>query len=1577
MRQPSLYARTLAGLVIAALPGTTFADTYTFSITPPESLELIDGVNGLQNITSGTFNLTGLIGYSQTETTGLIILDPDDPLDDISQPATIGSGVKMGLLEVDSGFEVLMATGFFESPMLANDANFEAIVGAVRPSGPTDYTLYLPSDTTQPLRTQLTTLELEPLEDNIDVFVEVGLLIDPTIQIAPSMDLLNPDAEVFELRGDPLDGTPTWFVGIGGATDPGGSSGGGGTATASSALAGMKPHGTIAIGGCIRGSLCTAVWTGSAGDWNTPSDWDIGLVPFNGNFDGSTFNVLIDNGAGGASTTTLANNVQIVNLTISTGDRLDLVASLGVTGGTLTNQGEIVMNSVSSRLDILDSLSLTGGGELILHDPSALIRQFSGSTGLINDDHTIRGHGTINSTVTNSGTIRAEEGTLNLAATNNAGGAIEIASDGILNLTGAVTGGNVHGELGGLISGNTLANLTTTGTLRIRPQDLRIEGVITNNGTITYEDAMSSGESLFVLGDVILAGTGEVVLNSNVAGINVFSGSPTLTSANTIRGNGTINVPMINQHVIRAEGGTLNLGTTDNSAGIIQIAADGILNLTGPVTGGAVSGSAGSFISGNSIKDLTTSGTLTIRQQDLRIEGTITNNGTITYEDAGASGESLYVIGGVTLGGTGEVVLNSTLAQVAVFSGSPSLTSTNTIRGLGTINVAMVNQGTIRAEGGVLNLGTTDNSAGVIEIASDGTLNLTGTVSGGTLDAAAGSLIRGNTLKDLTTSGTLTIAQLDLRIEGTITNDGTITFENAGVSGESLFPIGHATLAGAGEVVLNSSLAGINLFSGITSLTSTNTIRGLGSVSIAVTNQGTIRAEGGTLNLTTVDNALGTIEIAADGVLSFTAVTGGNVVNEPGSMIRSGRLTDVAASGTMTLTPADLTLEGAITNAGVITFENNAIVSQEVLFLFGPVTLDGGGEVVLNSTDAAIVNGGGGGGGGRLNNVDNTIRGFGSITAPVTNQHDIVVDGGTLNLATTDNTGGTIKVNAGAKLNMTGTLSGGTLNVMPGGQLMGPRLANLTTAGTVTTSPSDLTLEGTITNTGVITFENNPIASEETLFVFGPVTLDGMGEVVLNSTDAAIRDGGAGNLTNVDNTIRGFGSISVPVTNQHDIVVDGGTLNLATTDNTGGTIKVNAGAKLNMTGTLSGGTLNLMPGAQVMGGRLKDLTTVGTLLVTPSDVFLEGTITNTGAIEFEDNPIASQEALSLFGPVTLNGGGEVVMNSADAAIVNAGGGSLTNVDNTIRGFGSIHVPVVNDGVIRAEGGKLTLNSADVGGDGSMFIEAGAELEFNGNTLHQHTISVDPAGEFDFNGSRLEVVDFVGDLALEFGDTFAPGSSPALSTVDGSFTMVANTVLEIEVVTPGITVGTDFDQLNVVGPVTLAGTLKIVPEDGLSVAPGTEMTVVTFPSRTGVFDAVEGSLVDTTSALVPGYGDTAVTLRASIPGDVNFDDSVSVADLSTFALNFNTAPGLFDEATGVRSWELGDFNADGLVTVADLSLLALNFGVGTEASTVGLSLAEAAAIAGIDPALLPEPGVGVLLGVGLAGFGRRRGRVAGV
>ena len=172
-------------------------------------------------------------------------------------------------------------------------------------------------------------------------------------------------------------------------------------------------------------------------------------------------------------------------------------------------------------------------------------------------------------------------------------------------------------------------------------------------------------------------------------------------------------------------------------------------------------------------------------------------------------------------------------------------------------------------------------------------------------------------------------------------------------------------------------------------------------------------------------------------------------------------------------------------------------------------------------------------------------------------------------------------------------------------------------------------------------------------------------------------------MTNIDNTIRGSGSIDVDLINE-----------------AAGRVEIAVGDLLTIR-DVTGGTINGETGA-VFGGNgvFRDLTFTGSLAATTTATpTLQGAIDNRGTLTFAGTPLnVTNESLLISGDVLLSGGGEIVLVEAnDSVIANAGAtpGTLTNVDNTIRGAGQIQsLTLNNQGTIRAEGGEVTFTGVD-------------------------------------------------------------------------------------------------------------------------------------------------------------------------------------------------------------------------------------------------------------------------------------------
>ena len=102
------------------------------------------------------------------------------------------------------------------------------------------------------------------------------------------------------------------------------------------------------------------------------------------------------------------------------------------------------------------------------------------------------------------------------------------------------------------------------------------------------------------------------------------------------------------------------------------------------------------------------------------------------------------------------------------------------------------------------------------------------------------------------------------------------------------------------------------------------------------------------------------------------------------------------------------------------------------------------------------------------------------------------------------------------------------------------------------------------------------------------------------------------------------------------------------------------------------------------------------------------------------------------------------------------------------------------------------------------LERGS-VTIDGGTLQTDTLDNQVGGTLTVVSGELMVVDMIGDLLID-GGVYAPGASPALSTITGDYTQGALGTLEIELA--GLAAGTEYDVLDISGSASLGGTLDV-------------------------------------------------------------------------------------------------------------------------------------------------------------------------
>lgn len=897
--------------------------------------------------------------------------------------------------------------------------------------------------------------------------------------------------------------------------------------------------------------------------------------------------------------------------------------------------------------------------------------------------------------------------------------------------------------------------------------------------------------------------------------------------------------------------------------------------------------------------------------------GVIDNQGVIRLLSTGSVTDIRPSGGEITLTGGGVVIMsNNANNRIFGVSGGSLLIVDQLIRGAGQIGVNVTNvtnQGTIQAdEAGPLTIDPAASpfvNMGVLRADSGGVLRLVN----GSFASAAGTIeARDNSIVEL--SG------------ATIIGGGGVS-EPTGL----IRVAGNSTLdADGGWFSLDGD---VNVLNGVV-LTVIGDVENAGTIHLASTGSTTdLRPSDGACNLT----GGGTVNMGNHTNNRILGVSGGAIVNVDNTIQGSGQIG-------VNQTP--------ITNHGFIIADQPTPLivdpSTSPLINTGTLRADFGATLVLNPGD-----------------FDNT---GGTIEALDASQVDLVsaaVFGGTLR----DVDAGTIRVTGNCTLDGTGqaVTVDAALNLV--------NLANLM-------------LRGTIINLGA--FNLNSTGSVTDLEpTGGVVTLTGGGTVNLgNHTNNRILGVSGGTLINVDNTIRGAGQIGVNVTdgfiNQGTVIADqpvslvidpagtpfvndgafiadlGATLRLqgGGFNNAGGVIEARDASRVDISAaTISGGTLTTagsgvirLPDSGTLDGVTDTLINQGRIdLLNDADITVRGTIQNEGLINvtttgnFTDFEVTG-------GPVMFTGGGEIAMtNHANNRFFGVSGGSLVNVDNTIRGSGQIGInatPITNlgtiaadqpialtinqdntigmsnQGMLRAAGGStMAIGDGPFTTSGAVLVEAGAIMTRAGDftqTAGTTTVdgTLDPTGIFDLQGGTLAGRGTIAANVTSSGTT-APGTSAGALTINGMFTQTAAGQLDIEV--GGLLPGDEHDQLVVTGAATLDGTLTVSFIDGFVPAIGQTFTVMTYPSRTGNFVAVN-------VPCPPGFGVSVIVLDTSVVveivppaaslGDMNCDCVVNFFDIEPFTL------ALIDSAAYLEQYgpcdpAKADVNADTDVDAGDI------------------------------------------------------------
>jgi hypothetical protein len=690
----------------------------------------------------------------------------------------------------------------------------------------------------------------------------------------------------------------------------------------------------------------------------------------------------------------------------------------------------------------------------------------------------------------------------------------------------------------------------------------------------------------------------------------------------------------------------------------------------------------------------------------------------------------------VTIGNTSDGFVTENLAKAS--AASLSILSGNGLR-VDAGNLLTVGGATTVASGGELLVD--DNDAGGSTLSS-GSLTNAGffQIGNGSMTAASTAKVAG-TLNN--TGGTIYVeggeasgANALLSVSGAAPATLTGSYELYGSSGSAAVEFGSGGITSIGDGSTNSGyvrLDGTNAYLEVGATNSNSALTGLKTIA----SNGELELENGAVVTTTgaLNNA-GKLGIDYDG-------NGGSSMSIGGSLTNSGTLlvgNDDAFGSTMKIGGPSLTNTGSINlsgGSGVAELEINA----------PKVTVSGAGTINLSNIASNVISGASAT--DTLINSGNTIQGSGSIAdIGLINSGTILADQSTpLVIAPSSlglNNQGTLGVNAGSTLQITGTNGGSLLNfsgtTLTGGTYMvGGTLQFGASGSSIVTNAANITLLGA--GSQIIDLSGgNVLANFATNAATGSFTITGGRSFTTkgnftNNGSLEVDSGSTfvvnGNLTNLSGTTLTGGTYNVGGTLQFNgagVVTDAANISLTTSSaqiisqnganaltnlaaiSSAGSLSLSGGANFTTAGNFTNnGNLTVASGSNfVVNGNLSNL--LGTTL-------LGGTYNIGGSLQFNGANIVIDAA-------------NISLTSNSAQIVNqTGGNALANLATIAGGSFSL-----SGGASFTTAGKFNNAGMLNIGNGSNFVVNGNLANLSGTTLTGGVYSI--AGTLQFNGANI-------------------------------------------------------------------------------------------------------------------------------------------------------------------------------------------------------------------------------------------------
>jgi fibronectin-binding autotransporter adhesin len=1073
------------------------------------------------------------------------------------------------------------------------------------------------------------------------------------------------------------------------------------------------------------------------------------------------------------------------------------------------------------------------------------------------------------------------------------------------------------------------------GTLRLASGVIlsSINTLTVDGGTFDLNGNTQTFSALAGTGGTIALGSGTLTVNQStstsfageITGSGAFvkngSGTLTLTGANTYSGGTTVN------------GGILR-GTTESLQGsIVTNAAVYFFQATTGTYAGVMSGSGSMLVTGGGKVILTGnstySGGTTVGAGNVLqlgnggttgwIAGNVVTHGTLAFnrsDDVVFAGD-ISGIGGINLLGPGTVTLtgNNTFLGDITVGGTIRAGSDSELGPIG--NVLRLAGGTVQATASFTSTRPFELASGTGTFDTNGNdLTLSGVVSGsgalaktgtGTLILAGANTYTGGTnvnagILQLGAGGSLLVGSVLNILGGTFDLNGAsqTVGELSGLNGAITLGSGTLTVDQTTDTTVGAAISGsgslVKTGSGTLTLIGTNSYTGGTTVSAGTLAGSTDGLQGDILNDAAVvfdQTTDGTYAGIMSGSGTLTKAGGGNVTLSGANTYSGG--TTVSAG---TLTGTSTSLQGAIVNNSLVTFDQNFDGTYAgVMSGTGLLTKIGTGNLTLSG--ANTYNGGTTVSGGILTGTSTSLQG--AITNNAAVAFDQAFDGTYAGIMSGS---GSLTKSGGGNLTLSGantysggtTISDGTLtgtttslqgNIANSGALFfdqataGTYAGILSGSGNLVVANGDVTFTGANTYSGTTTVQGGAtlrlgtggsLGATRLLDVNATGTFDlgGRAQTVGGLTgNGTVRLGTGGALTVDQATNQTFAGV---IAGDGSLIKSGsGTLLLTGTNTyTGGTV-VNAGVlQMGATNTMplfrpltvNGGTFDLNGYNQMVGtlsgsGGTIDLGAATLTLIQPSEATYHGVIVGTGALDIQ---AGGGVRITLTGANTYSGGttlsGVWLTGTTDSlqGDISASANSLVAF---VQGTSGTYAGVIsgNGALVKQGGGTVVLTGANTYAGSTNIYEGVLQLGAGGSLSASSSLHVN-GGTFDLNGASQTVSELRGDYGTI---TLGSGSLTVNQTTDTS--------TGVEISGSGSLIKTGTGRLTLArtssytgGTTVAGGTLQIGFDNILATTGALTVTGGTFDLNG--FDQTVSALAGTGGAVALGTGSVLTVNQSS-------------------------------------------------------------------------------------------------------------------